>query len=238
MQSDSDATGVFVRSQIEIVRMLEAIRSGGEPLSAILDGVEQRFTSRLLLVDSLEGFILIDYSASKSANTALLAQKTVTFRCNDGPANLEFVVPAPRETRYKDRAAIRFALPGALVRMHRREHPRVWIADIAESASLRCIADSAGANPFEARVTDVSPGGLGAIVYSARVRLEPGMHLPRSKIIFPMGRTVLVDLEVCHVQPATLEDGAPAQRAGCRFIAGSRDLAELIRVYVREIGAK
>lgn len=238
MQSGSAATGVFVRSQIEIVRTLETVTSVGEPLTALLGDKEQRFTSRLLLVDTVDGFILIEYSASKSANTALLAQQSVTFRCNDGPAHLEFVVGAPRETRYQDRAAIRFSLPGAIVRMHRREHTRVWIGDVAESASLHCIADSAGATPFEARVTDVSPSGLGTIIYNARVRLEPGMHLPRSKIIFPMGRTVLVDLEVCHVQPATLEDGTPAQRAGCRFIGGSRDLAELIRVYVREIGAE
>ena len=238
MQSDSAATGVLVRSQIEIARILETIRSGGEPLTAFLDGGKQRFTSRLLRVDSRDGFILVDYGPSKAANSALLAQESVTFRCNDGPAHLEFIARAPRETRYQDRAAIRFPLPEALVRVHRRAHPRIPVGDVAESASLRGIADSAGANPFEARVTDVSPGGLGTIVYNARVRLAPGMQLPRSKIIFPMGRTVLVNLEVCHVQPVTLEDGAPAQRAGCRFIAGSRDLAELIHVYVREIGAE
>lgn len=238
MQSDSAATGVLVRSKIEIARILEKIRSGGEPLTAFLDGGEQRFTSRLLLVDSLDGFMLIDYSPSKTGNSALLAQESVTFRCNDGPAHLEFIARAPRETQYQDRAAIRFALPEALVRVHRRAHPRSRVGDVAGSASLQCIADSAGANPFEARVTDVSPGGLGTIVYKARVRLEAGMQLPRSKIIFPMGRTVLVNLEVCHVQSVTLEDGAPAWRAGCRFIAGSRDLAELIRVYVSEIGAE
>jgi c-di-GMP-binding flagellar brake protein YcgR len=238
MQSDSAATGVLVRSKIEIARILETIRSGGEPLTAFVVGGEQRFTSRLLRVDSLDGFILVDFSPNETANTALLAQESVTFRCNDGPAHLEFVARAPREAQHQDRAAIRFPLPEALARLHRRAHPRIGVGAVAGSASLRCIADSAGANPFEARVTDVSPGGLGTIVYNARVRLAPGMQLPRTKIIFPMGRTVLVNLEVCHVQPVTLEDGTPAQRAGCRFIAGSRDLAELIRVYAREIGAE
>ena len=64
------------------------------------------------------------------------------------------------------------------------------------------------------------------------------MQLPRSKIVFPMGKMVLVTLEVCHVQRVTLEDGAPGWRAGCRFIAGSLDLADMISVYVREIGAE
>lgn len=238
MQSDSAATGVLVRSKIQIARILETVRNVGEPLTALLEGGEQGFTSRLLLVDSLDGFILIDYSLSKTANSALLAQESVTFRCNDGPALLEFIARAPRETQYQDRAAIRFPLPEALARLHRRAHARVAVGDVPDSASLRCIADSAGANPFEAKVTDVSPGGLGTIVYNARARLEPGMQLPRTKIIFPMGRTVLVNLEVCHVQLVTLKDGSPARRAGCRVIAGSRDLAELIDVYVREIKAE
>jgi flagellar brake protein len=237
MQPDADATGVLVRSQPEIVRILDRVRRGGEPLTASLDGAEQRFASQLLLVDSLDGFMLID-CLSKTANFELLAQESVTFRCNDGPAHLEFTVRAPRETQYQGRSAIRFALPEQLVRVHRRAHTRSPVGDVADSAPLRCIADSAGATPFEARVVDVSPGGLGTIVYNAPVSLAPGMQLPRSKIIFPTGKTVLVTLEVCHVQPVTLEDGAPGWRAGCRFIAGSLDLADLISVYVREIGAE
>lgn len=236
MEPNSAPERIRVELPAEIGQILEAVRSGGQHVTALLDGGRQRFTSQLLRVDMPERFILFGYSPSKTANSELLAQESVTFRCNDGPAYLEFTARGSREIVHQGAAAIRFPLPEALIRVHRRTQVRTPVAEAPEKAKLRCIADSAGASPFEAQVTDVSAGGLGTIVYSAPVRLEPGMQLPRSKIIFPAGRAVLVNLEVRHVQPVRLDDGTAAYRAGCRFIAGSRDLEELIRVYVREIG--
>ena len=84
-------------------------------------------------------------------------------------------------------------------------------------------------------MVDVSPGGLGTIVYDARIRLEPGTHLRRSKIVFPDGGAALADLEVRHTRQIVLKDGTPAQRAGCRFIASGRDLVKLVRAFVKEI---
>lgn len=235
MDKESAATGVLVRSRIEIARMLEEIRRSDHPVAADLDGGEQIFISRLLQVDRSDGFILVEYSSSKSANAILLALDSVVFYCYASAGCIEFPARSPQETLYQGRPAIRLLFPEALVRVHRRAHPRI---KVPQSVSLRCIVDSAGAVPFEARVTDVSPGGIGSIVYDPHVHLEPGIHLPRSKIIFPNGRAVLADLEVRHVRMIAQEDGTTALRAGCKFITAARDLKRLIRVFVSEIGSE
>ena len=235
MEKETAATGVLVRSRIEIARMLEEIRRANNPITADLEGGEQIFVSRLLQVNRSQGFILVEYSTSKSANATLLALDSVAFHCYESVASIEFPARSPQETQYEGCPAIRLSFPEALVRVHRRAHPRI---KIPQSVSLRCIVDSAGAAPFEARVTDVSPRGIGSIVYDTHVHLEPGIHLPRSKIIFPNGRAVLADLEIRHVRAIAQEDGTSALRAGCRFITAARDLKRLIRVFVNEIGAQ
>lgn len=232
MQPQAGTTGVLIRSRIEIARILEKIRRSEEPVTVSFEVEDRFFVSRLLLVEPAQGFILIDYSPSKPANASLFDSASVTFHCSDGPAHIEFVARAPQEAQHDGRPAIRLAMPEALVRLHRRAHVRIRIPP---SVSLRCIADAAGSAPFEARVIDVSPGGLGTIVYDARIRLEAGTHLRRCKIVFPDGGAALADLEVRHVRQIALEDGTPAQRAGCRFIASRRDLKKLIRVFVKEI---
>ncbi len=232
MQPQAGTTGVLIRSRIEIARILEKIRRSEEPVTASFEVEDRFFVSRLLLVEPSQGFILIDYSPSKPANASLFDSASVTFHCSDGPAHVEFVARAPQEVQHDGRPAIRLAMPEALVRLHRRAHARIRIPP---SVSLRCIADREGSAPFEARVIDVSPGGLGTIVYDARIRLEAGTHLRRCKIVFPDGGAALADLEVRHVRQIALEDGTPAQRAGCRFITSGRDLKKLIRVFVKEI---
>ncbi|MBI3376026.1 MAG: flagellar brake protein [Betaproteobacteria bacterium] len=235
MEKETEATGVLVRSRIEIARMLEEIRRANKPITADLDGGEQIFISRLLLVERSEGYLLVEYSTSKSANASVLALDSVAFHCYESAASIEFPARTPQETQYEGRPAIRLLFPEALVRVHCRAHSRI---KVPQSVSLRCIVDSAGAVPFEARVTDVSPGGIGSIVYDTHVHLEPGIHLPRSKIIFPNGRAVLADLEVRHVRTIAQQDGTSALRAGCRFVTATRDLKRLIGVFVSEIAAQ
>jgi c-di-GMP-binding flagellar brake protein YcgR len=211
------------------------VRRSEEPVTASFEAEEQFFVSRLLLVEPAQGFILIDYSLSKPANAALLESRSVIFHCSDGPSHIEFVARAPQEAQHGDRPAVRLEMPEALVRLHRRAHARIRVP---QGVSLRCIADAGGSAPFEARVIDVSPGGIGTIVYDARIRLEPGTHLRRSKIVFPDGGAAFADLEVRHVRQVTLQDGTPAKHAGCRFVASARDLRKLIRAFVEEIAER
>ena len=96
-------------------------------------------------------------------------------------SSIEFVATVPSETVFDGAPAVRFAVPQSLVRSQRREHPRF---NVPSDASLRCIADSAGVAPFEARIVDVSQGGLGDMIYDPGVRLASGTSSTR---VMPAG---------------------------------------------------
>ncbi len=233
MPSPADATGMLIRSRIEVARILEDLCRRGVPVTAYPERGARLFVSRLLLVEPSESYVLAEYSPLTPGNAALLALEAVVFHASEADAHIEFEARGLQETEHAGRSAIRFALPVALARMQRREHPRIALG---AQVSLRCIADSAGVAPFEARVVDFSRGGIGAIVYEGHILISPGTHLPRSKIVFPDGNAALVDLEVRYARPIVLEDGAAGSRAGCRFVGSARDLERLAQAFVSIIG--
>lgn len=233
-QDPADSTGILIRSRTEIARVLRELCRSGAPLTAYFDEGRRMFLSRLLRVAADEDFVIAEYGLSRPWNAALLGPGAVIFHCNAAQAHVEFPAQGLEEATYQGRPALRFAFPGALARFQRREHARVVVPP---RVSLRCIADSGGVAPFEARVIDYSRRGLGAIVFDPRIKVETGTHLKRSKIVFPDASAVLVDLEVRYTQALVLEDGTPGLRAGCRVVGSARDLDKLAAAFVQVIAA-
>ena len=103
------------------------------------------------------------------------------------------------------------------------------------TVSLRCEM-RIGSLTLEAAVVDISLGGMGTLVYDARVRLEPGMRVERARILHGNSVPVTVDLVVSNVSTVVDRDGRPANRAGC-VIHGSREtLEELVLMFIADLG--
>jgi len=93
-----------------------------------------------------------------------------------------------------------------------------------------------GALSLEAAVVDISLGGMGTLVYDSRVRLEPGMRVPRARILHGGADPVTVELDITNVTQVVDREGRTANRAGC-LIRGSRQtLEELVRMFISDLG--
>ena len=229
-----DETGqLLVRSGIEIVRTLEAMRAAGDTLSTDLESEEHLFNSRLLEVDEIGGTLTIAWSDSKEANTLLMEKPSRTFSGYHAGLHFEFVAEHPRETDFGNRSAIQYSLPKAMLAVQRRVLPRY---KVPPSVPLQCEI-SLGPVSFEAQVVDVGLGGVGAIVYDSSIRLDAGMILPRARILLPGHPPVLTALEVRHIRTVTRKDGTVRKRAGCRFIAPGEAIEALVRVFLAAIEA-
>jgi c-di-GMP-binding flagellar brake protein YcgR len=229
----SHATGVLFRSRIEITRILRHLVRDRAVLSAQIGDAAQLFLTRLLHVDPSGEFLIVGYSEERRANAALLEQPSVVFRASDKRGRIEFSAATPAETVFEGDPAVRFALPRALVRSQLREHPRFTVPS---DASLRCVADSAGVAPFEARIVDISRGGMGGMIYDAGVRLPPGTILRECKIMLAGSKPVVADLEVRYTVSAVQPDGSLAQRSGVKFLGETRGIDALLSRFVIEFG--
>lgn len=223
------------RSQIEIKGVLDALVERKVTVSADIEdegGEAVLFLTRLLQVDPAGQFIIIACSRDKSANLALVTCDALVLHANLDNAHIEFAVSDPVDVMFRDSAAIRLRFPGSLLRLRRREHPRYRLPP---SVPLRCIADGGGFTPFEARITDISVGGMGAMIYDIDINLPAGTVLKSCKIVHPRGDAVVVDLEVRYSVRVMTPDGEWAHRSGFRFLEQPPGLAELIKIFVFDL---
>jgi len=222
---------LLVRSATEIASVLESMRDDGDLVTASIESGEVLFLSRLLGVEPQQGTIVLACSDQKHANSALLAERLVTLRCNHRGAHYEFAAGAPHETQYAGALAIQLTFPVALLALQRRAQPRTAVPP---RVPLRCEVRF-GALSFDASVVDISLGGIGSLVYDAAIRIDPGTRIERARILHPQREPVVADLEVRYVARVQLPDGRPANRAGCRVFASAADIEALIRLFVTEL---
>jgi c-di-GMP-binding flagellar brake protein YcgR len=227
------ATGqMLVRSDMEIGHTLEAMCKSGVPLAASLRSGEVLFLSCLLRIDREQRTIVVACSDVKHANSELFASAAVAFGCNHEGIHYEFFAAEPRETEHAGKPAIELSFPVALLMLQRRKQPR---AAIPPELPLRCEV-RLGPMAFDAQVIDVGLDALGVIVYDPAIRIEPGLRLEGVRIVHPEREAVVIDLEVQHVSKTVLKDGTYANRAGCRILGTRKDIEDLIRLFVSDLG--
>ena len=219
------------RSRAEICRILQFLVSDSCSISAEI-GSNQPFVSHILSVDPGTGYFVVAYSANKSANSVLFGLPSLEFTANPHGGRLMFQVSSPTDMQFDGKPAIQFALPQSVILNHRRKQQRI---PVPEDVSLRCIADEGGVISFEARITDISLGGMGGLLYSADILLETGTALKGCRIIIPGGKAIIADLEVRYVKVVTLPDGTIINRAGVRFMQKPKEIEALIDRFAQDI---
>ena len=224
-------TGTITRSRPEIGRVLVALHGRGDPIVAQLAGGELEFHSRLRHVDPAEEYIIVERSPLEAANAALLARPQCTFRASASGFHIEFVAADPVAIVHDSTAAIRLRFPDVLVRQRRGADAR---GRVKPHIPLRCLADAGGLASFEGYITDLGVGGVGFLIYSAHITLEPGTVLKSSRIELPGRPPVSVDLEVRYSLPVVLDDGSRALRSGCRLIDPPRAVTDFVRGLVAD----
>jgi c-di-GMP-binding flagellar brake protein YcgR len=216
------------RNAAEIARVLDKAKAAGVAVKVHFPAVT--FESQLFLVDPRNGRVVFARSAREAANQALLSRPRCTFHCEMAGWHIEFVAAAPRAVTYQGRKLIECRFPEILASNPRRSHERV---EARPPLALRVEADAGGIMPFEARIVDIAPGGVGFLVYAENIILEPGTVLRGCRIQLPGGRISDADLEVRYSTPVTLPNGRRVMRSGCRFVSPGALVVEFVRRFLK-----
>jgi len=231
MDGESEGRASVSRSREEIGEELRTLLETGEKIFSFLSGGELLFESRLEEVDPALHYIVLRSSSSEEANKTLLALPRCIFSGSLDGWRIEFVAAAPAVSPGPSIAgeqAIRLDFPEVLTRWQ-RAHARTLVTP---GVPLQCVADSEGIMPFEGLVVDIGPEGLGFLIHSEAITLEPGTVLKSCLIDIPGRAACKADLEVCYSQPIVLGDGTHSVRSGCRFMDQSGSVRELVRFYL------
>lgn len=218
--------GRITRSFSEILQVVEALRARRESINVHLGDGARVFESRLLHVDPVGQYLIIEPSPDPAANAELLARRRCTFFTDPTGWHVEFVASGPQHAVHEGNAAIRIGFPEVLSNLQMRAEAR---APGFPTIRLRCIADEGGVISFEGWIVDVSLAGIGFLIYDRSIMLEPGTVLRRCLIEVDAMTPVVVDLEVRYSELVLLPEGASAKRSGCRFVDPPETLRQFIQ---------
>lgn len=222
---------LLVRSGMEIGRILDSMLEDGDTMTANLPS-QLLFLSRLLYVEPVKGYMLLSYCDHKPTNTAVLAARSVTLRCNHRGAQFAFSGGKPSHNTRSGQPCIQCGLPTAMLAMQqRRANQRV---QVPVQAPVDCDVRM-GVLSFDAKVVDVSLDGIGTLVSDGTIPLCAGTRLERARIRHPQREPLYVDLEVRYVSRVTLANGERASRIGCKIVSSPANLEDLIRLFIIDL---
>lgn len=219
------------RSRIEICRILCALANEGCAIFTEV-GDEKLFVTRILMVYEHSGYLVIEYGAEKSINSALFEQPSLRFRVSYLGAHLSFKVSGPLDTLFDGNPAIKFAIPRSLIWSQRRQHPR---SITPPHVPLRCIARNSDGELFEAKIFDISLAGMGGMVCDEGVTLKVGTVLKDCLVIFPGSEPIIADLMVRNIKTIARSDGTLYKRTGFRFIQRPEEIQALINLFIHDL---
>jgi c-di-GMP-binding flagellar brake protein YcgR len=222
-------TGLMSRNPAEISRVLGKASREGVPVRVYFPSLT--FESLLVLVDAKLDCVILERSARAAANDAVLSRPRCTFHCEMAGWHIEFVAAAPRAVVLHRRQLIQCRFPELLASNPRRLHERV---QARPPLPLRVEADAGGITPFEARIVDLAPGGVGFLVHAESITLEPGTLLRGCVIQLPGGSACTADFEVRYSEAVTLPNGRRVTRSGCRFVNPSPKVVEFVRRFLKQ----
>lgn len=211
----ADHSSHLLRSRSKIAPVLEALAARRQSVTVELPEGQGVVRTQLLVADAVGDYILIAAAADATLNAALLALARATLVAEPQDWHIEFVGIEPNAIEHEGAAAVRLRYPEVLSVQQRRQDER---HDATPVLMLRCVADAGGFAPFDAKIKDVSFGGMSVLVYPPDVMIEPGTVLAGSRIEIPGAGAVTVDLEVRYSEIVTLYDGSRARCSGFRFL--------------------
>ncbi len=232
-QNSIPPAGLMSHGSEEIARVLESIQKLAQPITTTLGSDDLPFCSQLLFVDPDRHYITVAAAASEALNAALLAHPRVSFTSEFSGWHVEFAAADPQSTTLAEKPAIRLRFPEVLVTFQQRHEPRAAVRPVPP---LRCVADTQGFAPFDAQIVDISPAGIGFLLYASDITLEPGIVLKGCRIQRHDTTPIVVDLAVRYSTPVVLDDGSHAHRSGCVFLNPTREVMELIESFFRAEG--
>ena len=205
----------LLRSRNKIAPVLAALAARRQRVGIELPEAQGLIDTQLLRADAAEDCIVIAAAADAALNAALLALARVTLVAEPDNWHIEFVGTGPSAAEHEGAAAVRLRFPEILSVQQRRQDERY---DAMPTLMLHCLADAGGFAPFDAKIKDISFGGMSVLVYPPDVMIEPGTVLAGSRIVIPGAGEVTIDLEVRYSEMITLEDGSRARCSGFRFL--------------------
>lgn len=221
-----------LRSRPEIVAVLRSLAKQNAMITVYFDQGREFILTTILDVNPEFHELVLDLGADTRANKLLLQSTRLLVVGHEDRIKVQFATGLAQATMHAGHPAFRLRIPGALVRLQRRDFYRIQLPmGKPLKAHLQPFADQPD-KLLEARLVDLSCGGVAMILAAVGVPMEVGSVYPACSINLPGVGTVSAPVEITYVREVNLKNGSREQRAGCRFINLPGPMQSMIQRYI------
>lgn len=225
----------LVQSSIEILFILRTIMQQNALVTLHFGNGNDFILTSILDIDSERGELVMDCGSNQKLNQQILMEEKLVCTTAHDQVKVKFACDGIRRTRFDQRDALSVRLPGALLRLQRRENFRV-ATPLAKP--IKCVIMlPPGHTPATAELIllDISCGGMAVIDQHPQVSLEPGETYSNCRIDLPEIGTITFRMCVKDSFPFTLKNGLTCMRAGCEFVKMPESMAALVQRYITKL---
>ncbi len=235
LQSD-DFAQYLLRDATEIEHVLRNLIRRRAMVTAYINGTRDFMLTTVLEVDSAKGVLVLDVPSDEAQQRR--AEKAEALICITqlDSVKIQFPVSAQGSAMHDGHPALVTSLPDRLLRLQRREYFRLT-APVSHSlvCQIPVPGDEGPPNTYEARVLDISGGGVAIVVPPEGVAFKPDTEFTSCQIQLPDAGTVTAKLRVRSVFRVTNRNGISMLRAGCEFVDLSDRVASVIHKYILKV---
>ncbi|PTD97379.1 flagellar brake protein [Pseudothauera lacus] len=235
LRSD-DFSQYMLKSPREIAQIVRTLIERRSLVTTYLAAGNQSFLTALLATTDGDTRVVFDASKEDDINRRIAATDELVCATQLDGIKIQFPLDDIEEVTYEGRDAFRASMPERLLRLQRREYYRL-VAPITHALICAIPIERPDAEPFniEARVLDISAGGMAVVVPPEDVEFSPGMEFDNCRLTLPDFGPVSVRMRVRNVFRITNRNGVEVLRTGCEFIDLSNSVNNLIQRYIFKV---
>lgn len=226
---DDDYSKYSVSWKKEVVYILRAIMEKGELLTAHFDQGKNFILTSIVGVDAEEGEVYLDLGANAAMNERIVDAEKIIFITTHDKVKVQFTATWIEKTQYEGRDSFVIDLPDSLIKLQRREFYRVTTPI---SKPLKCLAPTEDNQKMEMAVVDISIGGIGVVLPSLEIELDPGKTFAGCQLELPDIGVITATLELRTLFEITLRNGQKSKRAGLQFVDLPANMQSMIQRYI------
>lgn len=228
---------------LEIAAVMNGLVQQRTMMSAYPEGSRDFLLTTLLAHDKDGHRLILDPPADDDGKARALAAPMLTFSALLDKIKIQFSSGPAAAIEFQGYPAFSVPPPEQLLRLQRREYYRL-ITPVAHAivCQIPVRAEDGTVRSFEARVLDISGGGLGVMVPPRDLALSTNMEFEECTLVLPEFGAVTSPLRIRNVFQVTNRNGITMMRAGCQFVDLPPGAEATIQRYIlkieRERGAR
>lgn len=205
----------LLRDPREVAYVLRQLLTRRAAITAFIGDSNDFLPTTVVGVPADNSHLVIDTVPDEALVARAIAAGRMLCVTQLDKVKIQFPVEALERSSFEGHPALRARLPATLLRLQRREYFRL---SLPGADTPNCLIPLEDGRRLQARVLDISGGGIAIIAPPEGAELEIGKRFPNCRLELPDASPVIVSLQVRNIFHMKTRSGQDVLRAGCLLV--------------------